>query len=99
MSLSFRFVTLISLGYAWEACYWLIIYKDCTKTAAAIICAYKTKGQTASGRNRMAGSVVAVCLLLLATSAFRGGLSQDEQYTTRSDLPSCGCMNTIPNIM
>lgn len=65
----------------------------------ALLVLYKIMGQTVSGRNKMAGSVVVACLLLLIPSSCRSGLPQDEKYTTRSDLASRGCMNTIPNVM
>lgn len=42
--------------------------------------------QSDCGRDKMAGTVAAICLLLLVAPACRGGLPQDEKYTTRSDL-------------
>jgi hypothetical protein len=65
----------------------------------ACSCAVYNNGSECLWRNKMAGSVVAVCLLLLVPSACRGGLSQEEKYTTRSDFPCCGYTNPVPTLM
>jgi hypothetical protein len=38
---------------------------------------------------KMAGTVAVTCLLLLVAPACRGGLPQDEKYTTRLEFHTC----------
>jgi len=57
-------------------------------TAGNLVVWYKVMTQSECGRTKMAGSVVAMCLLLLVAPTCRGGLPQ-EKYTTRSALQIC----------
>jgi hypothetical protein len=49
-----------------------------------LVVRYIIMKQSECGRDKMAGTIAAICLLILVVPACRGGLPQDEKYSTRS---------------